>query len=235
MSHLEKKQIGAINSGKLTITERDPTTGAVILEPSVNMRRPATVWHRTRHDAGLHGTGLLKELLGDKRFDFPKSLYSTLDAVASVVADRPDALVVDFFAGSGTTLHAVAALNAADGGRRRCVAVSNNEVSAAEAKALRRRGLVPGDDGWEELGIFRHVLMPRVAAAVTGLRPDGEPVAGSYLPPLYGRPLSDGFAAAVEFFELVCADPAEIRGLGRLRRGPSAAVGNLGRPRTVPD
>jgi adenine-specific DNA-methyltransferase len=48
------------------------------------------------------------------------------------VANKPNALVVDFFAGSGTTLHAVNLLNAEDGGNRRCVMVTNNEVSEEE-------------------------------------------------------------------------------------------------------
>ena len=205
-SYLSGEQIAQIGRGELTVTGRDPTTGAVEIAPRVQAKRPRTVWHRTRHDAGQHGTTLLKRLLGEKRFDFPKSLYSTLDAVASVVADRPDALVVDFFAGSGTTLHAVAALNAADGGGRRCVLVSNNELSAADVKSLRSQGLRPGESEWDHKGIFQHVLMPRVTAAVTGLRPDGRPVEGRYLPPLFDRPFSDGLAAGVEFFALGTAD-----------------------------
>lgn len=45
-------------------------------------------------------------------------------------------LVIDFFAGSGTTLHAVNLLNYQDGGKRRCIMVTNNEVSSDEADAL---------------------------------------------------------------------------------------------------
>lgn len=54
------------------------------------------------------------------------------------VGSKKDALIVDFFSGSGTTLHAVNLLNTEDGGRRRCVMVTNNEVSEAEIKCLRR-------------------------------------------------------------------------------------------------
>ena len=60
-------------------------------------------------------------ILGSRdAFPFPKSIYAVRDCLAAVVRDRPEALVVDFFAGSGTTLHATALLNA---GGRRCTAV----------------------------------------------------------------------------------------------------------------
>ena len=206
-SYLSDPQVAQLRRGELVEVGRDPTTGAVELKPQARASRPRTVWHRTRHDAGRYGTTVLRDLLGEKRFDFPKSLYSTLDAIAAIVADRPNALIVDFFAGSGTTLHAVAALNAADKGYRRCVLVSNDDVSTGETKTLRKEGKTAGDPEWDEQGIFRHVLMPRVKAAVTGNRVDGSPVPGKYLPPLYERKFSEGLPAAVEFFKLVCRDP----------------------------
>ena len=55
------------------------------------------------------------------------------------------AIVLDFFAGSGTTRHAVNLMNAEDGGRRRCIIVTNNEVSDAEAKEMTAKGYKPGD------------------------------------------------------------------------------------------
>ena len=204
ISYLTDAQTDDIKSGKLSLAASDPGHGPYILNPAIQLRRPMTMWNRPRHIAGTHGTELLQSLLtGEKRFDFPKSLYSTLDAIAAIVADRPNALIVDFFAGSGTTLHAVAALNAADKGKRRCVLVSNNDVSAGETEALGKEGKTAGDPEWDEQGIFRHVLMPRAKAAVTGNRVDGSPVPGKYLPPLYERKFSEGLPAAVEFFKLV--------------------------------
>lgn len=90
-------------------------------------------------------------------------------------------MIVDFFAGSGTTLNAVNLLNAADGGRRRCILVTNNEVSAEEAETLRGRGQQPGDDDWEAQGICRSVTWPRSKFTVLGRRDDGTPLAGEYL------------------------------------------------------
>lgn len=82
----------------------------------------------------------MKSVFGNSRFTYPKSLYSVRDAIRFFVANKPNALIVDFFAGSGTTLHAVNLLNAEDGGQRRCIMVTNNEVSDSEAKSLTRKG-----------------------------------------------------------------------------------------------
>jgi adenine-specific DNA-methyltransferase len=71
--------------------------------------------------------------LPDRKFPFPKSLYAVRDTLRFFVETNLT-LVLDFFAGSGTTLNAVNLLNATDGGQRRCILVTNNEVSAEEAE-----------------------------------------------------------------------------------------------------
>lgn len=117
--------------------------------------------------------------------------------------------LLDFFGGSGTTAHAVARLNKQDGGRRQSIVVTNNEVSAAEADALRKQGHRPGDPEWEALGIFEHVTRPRITAAVTGVTPDGEPVKGDYKF-TDEFPMADGFEENVEFVELTYLDPDDV-------------------------
>lgn len=76
--------------------------------------------------------------------------------------NSPDALIVDFFGGSGSTAHAVAAMNAEDGGRRRTIVVTNNEVNKESATRMRRNGLRAGDAGWEAEGVFQAVTIPRL-------------------------------------------------------------------------
>jgi adenine-specific DNA-methyltransferase len=136
-------------------------------------------------------------------------LYAVEDALRLFISDNPDAKVLDFFAGSGTTAHAVMRLNRQDGGRRRSISVTNNEVSDAEAHELRRKGLQPGDPDWERFGIFEQITRPRVAAAITGVTPDGNAIAGQYKF-VDEFQMAEGFDENVDFFELTYLDAAQI-------------------------
>lgn len=80
-----------------------------------------TVWNDTRYDANVYGTQLVKSLVPNCKFDFPKSLWNVYDCLYAVVANNKDALVLDFFGGSGTTAHAVLELNKDDGGNRKFI------------------------------------------------------------------------------------------------------------------
>ena len=113
--------------------------------------------------------------------------------------ERPDAVVVDFFGGSGTTLHAVAALNAEDDGSRRCILVTNNEVGEKVARRLTASGFEEGTDEWAREGICESVTSPRTKASLTGVRPDGSAIPGEYLD---GRAMSDGFDENAAYFKL---------------------------------
>jgi adenine-specific DNA-methyltransferase len=181
--YLGRKAQGQIEAGVIEIASRDEVTGEVSVHyTDAQQRSIKTVWHRATHDAGNYGSSLLRGILGEGgKFSFPKSLYATRDAVAAVMRDRPQALIVDFFAGSGTTLNAVNLLNLTDGGQRRCILVTNNEVSAEDSEILRGRGLQPGDDGWEQLGICRSVTWPRSKFTILGRRDDGTALPGDYL------------------------------------------------------
>jgi adenine-specific DNA-methyltransferase len=87
--------------------------------------------------------------------------------------------------------------------------VTNNEVSADEAKELRTRGLRPGDPEWEALGIFEHITRPRVTAAITGDTPDGEPIAGDYKFTDESS-MADGFEENAVFLELRYLDADDV-------------------------
>ncbi len=131
------------------------------------------------YDAATHGSSLVQEIIG-RNFPFPKSMYAVKTCIEKVLWNRPNALVVDFFAGSGTTLHAVNLQNAVDGGRRRCILVTNNEVSGDDAEELRGEGLHPGDERWEARGIARSVTWPRSKFSILGRRDDGSAIPGDY-------------------------------------------------------
>ncbi|WP_156250909.1 site-specific DNA-methyltransferase [Pseudactinotalea terrae] len=115
----------------------------------------------------------LTKLLGEQRFKFPKDVSVVANWINAVSMRDPRAVVLDFFGGSGATMHAVMELNAADGGSRQCILVTNNEVNEKEAKQLVKAGHLPGDPEWEANGIFEHVTRPRISTVVTGTRPDG--------------------------------------------------------------
>ena len=189
--------------------------GSLILRPIDATQRivfPKSVWNRKSHDATEHGTRLLKQLFVNTRFSYPKSLYAVRDVLRFFVADKPDALIVDFFAGSGTTLHAVNLLNAEDGGHRRCIMVTNNEVSDEETKAMTAKGLQPGDEEWEKLGIARYVTWPRTVCSIEGHDVNGDPLKGNYLGS--DTPMADGFKANAVFFKLGFLDKTMVS-LGR--------------------
>lgn len=153
---------------------------------------------------------MLTSLLGRRdKFNYPKSLYAVEDCVATVVRDKPNAEILDFFAGSGTTTNAVMRRNRQDGGSRQSILVTNNEVSAEEARSLRQQGARPGDPAWEALGIFEHVTRPRVTAAVTGRTPEGSPIAGEYKF-TDEFPMAEGFEENVAFFELRYLDADDV-------------------------
>ena len=99
--------------------------------------RYKTVWTGGDLDAGKYGTTLVKDILGTE-FPFPKSLYATARCLETVVLNRPNALIVDFFAGSGTTGHAVLQLNKQFGGNRKFVLCTNNEGNICEDVTYKR-------------------------------------------------------------------------------------------------
>jgi adenine-specific DNA-methyltransferase len=93
-----------------------------------------TVWTDKRYDANVYGSQILKELVPDSPFTFPKSLWAVYDCIQAVTANDPDAIVLDFFAGSGTTAHAVMEINKNDGGHRRAILVQLPERISDHAR-----------------------------------------------------------------------------------------------------
>ncbi len=209
IDYLKKGEISKIENGIFTIKGYNES-GSVIVDSSNYTPTfiPGCQWNISTHDATQKGTKLLKEILPDERFSYPKSLYATHDTIRFFVANKPNALIVDFFAGSGTTLHAVNLLNAEDGGNRRCILVTNNEVSEAEAKTLTKQGHQPGDEEWEKLGIARYVTWERTRCSIKGQDINGNPLKGNYLGSEI--PMADGFQTNAVFFKLGFLDKTAV-------------------------
>lgn len=208
ITYLQKGMIQKVENGDFII-EGYNEDGSIICNNEFRSFVPGTQWRVPSHDASRHGSTLLQNILGEKRFDFPKSLYAVHDAINFFVANKPDALIVDFFAGSGTTLHAVSLLNEEDGGHRRCICVTNNEVSVDEEKKFTKDGLRPYDDEWKKYGIANYVTWPRTKCTIEGVDVNGNPLSGNYIGS--DMPMSDGFKANAVFCELTYESAWPIR------------------------
>jgi adenine-specific DNA-methyltransferase len=108
-----------------------------------------TIWSDKEYNSNIYGTKLLKKIIPDCGFNFPKSFYNTKDCIGAVITPK-NAIVLDFFAGSGTTGHATLELNEQDGGNRRFILCTNNENNICE-----------------------EVTYERVKTVITGKRKDG--------------------------------------------------------------
>ena len=126
-----------------------------------------TVWEDSRYDANIYGTQILKSLLPECKFAFPKSLWNVYDCLHAVVADDKNAIVLDFMCGSGTTAHAVLELNK-DGGNRKFIICEQmdyieNVTRERIKKVIEQNG--HGDFIYCELMEFNQVFMDKIQTA----------------------------------------------------------------------
>ena len=178
--YLPEGTISDIETGKATTLSYNEDGSINAIYYAIGTTPPKRVWNMSTHNAETYGTNILNDIIG-KRFDYPKSLYAVHDVLRFFVAKKPDALILDFFAGSGTTLHAVNLLNAEDGGHRRCVMVTNNEIGEPKEKELLPQGIRPGDEEWERWGIARYVNWPRTKCSILGKDVNNQPIEGDYI------------------------------------------------------
>lgn len=214
--YLASGSISDIENGltKIIGKNKDGSINAKYIEEGTTP--PKKVWNMSTHNAETYGTNVLNQIIGN-RFNYPKSIYAVHDVLKFFVSDNPNALIIDFFSGSGTTLHAVNLLNAEDGGHRRCICVTNNEVSEAEEKKFVADGLRPSDPDWEKYGIANYVTWPRTVCSIEGHDVNGNPLEGDYGKPSkdidlgYSLPKADGFKANAVFCELTYESAWPIR------------------------
>lgn len=94
-----------------------------------------THWIDKKYHGYHFGTKVIDALLGDKTFDFPKSLYLMKDILKLTTSDND--LILDYFSGSGTTAHATMLLNAEDGGNRKFILVQLPELTIEGSEAYK--------------------------------------------------------------------------------------------------
>ena len=211
-SYVSENVLEQIESGDIEVVSRDSRGVAQLAfsGESGSVRNPKTMWNKQSHSASEYGSTLLRAILPQRAFPYPKSLYAVEDALRFFVGHKRQAQVLDFFAGSGTTAHAVMRLNKEDGGHRISISVTNNEVSAEEQKRLVLQSMRPGEAPWEELGICEYITKPRIRAAVTGQTPEGEPIKGDYKF-TNEFPIAQGLEENVEFFTLTYEAPMRVQ------------------------
>ncbi|MEQ8837044.1 MAG: DNA methyltransferase, partial [Lacipirellulaceae bacterium] len=208
-SYLTSPNIKKVEEGTLLKKGRRPDGSWIVVNPEGKSSRPTTAWQVSSHEAGAYGTSMLRALIPGRKFPFPKSLYAVEDWLRFFVAEKPNAVILDFFSGSGTTAHAVMRLNHQDGGRRQCISVTNNEVAAEEQSALRKESLRPGDPDWEKCGICEHITKARITAAITGRTSEGNQIEGEYK--FADKfPMAEGFEENAEFFTLTYESPVAV-------------------------
>lgn len=119
-SFQEHAEAGEIN----VVRRRDGSWKVQIIDRVKEGTRPKSVWVGKKYDASSHGTKLVKKLFGEaSSFSFPKSLYAVIDSISVVAREDETATILDYFAGSGTTGHAIFNLNREDGGTRKSILV----------------------------------------------------------------------------------------------------------------
>lgn len=209
ISYLTSGRIEDIESGRAKVFGYAEDGSVIARYETSKIKMPISTWARPSHNAEIYGTDLLKSLIGERNFPFPKSLHAVEDCLRLFIADKPDAVILDFFAGSGTTAHAVMRLNRQDGGRRQCISVTNNEVAAEEQMTLRKAELRPGDADWEKRGICDYITKPRIAVAIAGKTPEGRDIEGDYKF-TDEFPMAEGFEENAEFFTLTYETPVAV-------------------------
>ena len=120
-------------------------SGKLDIEIGKNFEQYRTVWSSPKYDANEYGTRLLKDLVPDSKFSFPKSLWNVYDCLYAVVGENKEALVLDYHAGSGTTGHAVLEMNKRDGGKRKFIMCEQMDYVETET-CFRLKNLIKRDE-----------------------------------------------------------------------------------------
>ena len=101
--------INHLNKGEIKVEKRGSQYKVRIIDKIKDGVRPKSVWIGSKYDASAHGTKLIQAMFGDSQFSFPKAFGNVYDSLYMVCNEGET--ILDAFAGSGTTGHAVVELN----------------------------------------------------------------------------------------------------------------------------
>ena len=155
----------------LKATEKNGVWDIYLGKPYVPYK---TVWTDKKYDANEYGTQLLNSIVPNNDFDFPKSLWNVYECLYATTKNKPNAIIVDFFAGSGTTGHAVEMLNKICGGNRTYILATNNVIGEKREKEFKKKFGKPEDfpneykEYEEKYGVCSSITYPRLLAVAKG-------------------------------------------------------------------
>lgn len=180
-SFLDHLKVGEINITK----NRSGQLKVQIIDRIKTGTRPKSVWVGKQYDAASHGTKLLKQIFGDTSpFTFPKSIHAVHDCVYIAAGDPDcDHTILDYFAGSGTTGHAVINLNRTDGGSRKYILIEMGDyfdtvIRPRICKAVYSENWKNGKPATRDSGVshcFKYVRLESYEDTLNNLRLDPNP------------------------------------------------------------
>ena len=157
-----------------------PKDGYFEIELGKDFESYKTVWTDKLYDANEYGTKIVNSMVPENDFSYPKSVHNVKDCLLSVIKNNPDAIVLDFFAGSGTTAHAVQLINQQFGGNRQFILCTNNAVGEKREKEYKKLygEIKPELKRWkkwcEKYGIASSITYPRIRSLYFGYTHSGD-------------------------------------------------------------
>ena len=174
--------------------------GAVIAHyESWKKKMPTTVISNPLHDANRYWTKIIADILWPGKFSYPKSLYAVEDCLKFVLWNKKNVTILDFFAWSWTTMHAVNLMNAEDGWNRRCIMVTNNEICPVKEKELEWKWYKKWDEEREKWWIARYITWPRMECVINWVDIKNKPLNDDYV--TCNRPMSEWFDTNLKYFK----------------------------------
>ena len=156
-----------IRDGRYTLVKK--SNGLHVIGVLRRVDEDASKFYSVLKHLNADGLNMLREMGLDDRFSYPKpvSLIKELIKGATFFGDR-EYIILDFFAGSGTTAQAVLELNREDNKRRRFILCTDNSVEEKTEKLLLKEGIAPGSAEWEAQGICQSCTYPRIEKVING-------------------------------------------------------------------
>ncbi len=164
---LEEEYFKLLKEGKIIFGKNGkgkPSRKRFLREAKEKGSTPKSIWD----DVGTttNGTQELEDMFGEKVFNNPKPV-SLIKRIIELGTNK-QSIVLDFFAGSGTTGHAVLRANKDDDGNRKFILCTNNELTKEKEAELNKKGFKKGDAEFEKEGICQKVCYPRISKAIKG-------------------------------------------------------------------